>query len=305
MIQRNTEMSNAIQNNHTRENDDKVSIHFDSPLDFMEVKPANKSNASRYKGYMDKNRSDPRALGPAKNAGKVMEEAILGSEVLDKLLEEKISWLNEELRELNPHTDKQLVQKSKRRKVKSNHGDELDIHAVYAGQLDKAWTRSYREVFDKQHSLITLVIDVGANWGEDALSSLWQSAIASKLLDDMTKARKSVQIVLANAGGSAFIENRKQLTCSVVVKKYNQKLTSSRLASMSHLGYFRVAFFAQMCLSEYTLEYGLGHHIPLESNLPIQLEDEIRAGHTKPIFIGKVRSAQQALDYLNEIYKSK
>lgn len=298
-------MSNEIKNDHTRENDGKVSIHFSSPLDFMEVEPTNRRNKSRYEGYMDKERYDSRALGPAKYAGKVMEEAILGSETLDKMLEEKISWLNEELRELNPHADKQLVQKSKRRKKRDSHGDELDIHAVNSGNLDRAWTRSYREVFDKQHSLVTLVIDVGANWGEDAVSSLWQSAIASKLLDDMTKARKSVQIVLANSGEMPFTDSRKKLTCSIVAKKYNERLTSSRLASMSHLGYFRVAFFAQMCLAEYTLSGGLGHHIPLESNLPIQLEDEIAAGHTHPIFIGQVRSGRQALQYLNEIYNSK
>lgn len=286
------------------ENDEMVSVHLERASQVLELQPA-EVNSGLYHGYIKSKTPNKRWLGPAETPAQVIEDSILGNERMDQMLKSRVDQLNKALGSDTVSGKSDLVQKSKRKKRKGRLGDELDIHAVYSGNLDKAWTQTYRVTLDKKHTLVTILLDIGGNSMEDIFASLWQAAVAYKLVEDFTAAGKSTKIIVGNAGTNPFLDRtNKKLTNTIVAKNYNERLTSSRLAAMCHLGYFRTMVFGAMCLQKHKLCSSLGSYIPLEHNLPINVLEDVKAGHTLPIVIGKSRDLGSAKTSLEVIYKS-
>jgi len=280
----------------------QVDVHVNRAMEILDIPPAD-INRKLYDGYL--RRSDKSWLGPSVSATQVIEDSIVGNAELDAILKDKIAALDAALGTNTVNGKVSTVSKSKRKRRKGRQGDELDIHQVYNGNLDKAWSESYRVTQDKKHSLVTLILDIGGNAFENVTDSLWQAAVAYKLVEDFTKAGKSTKIVIAMAGHDPFVGAReKVLTCSINAKNYNERITSSRLASMTHLGYFRTVMFSQMCLQNNRLCSSLGQSMDVASNLPLGISDEIDAGHTVPVIIQKSRSLNSAIDAIKSAYNS-
>ena len=144
-----------------KENENIISIHFDSIIDFMEHQGSGK-NKEMFDEDTRRSRSErPDWIGSTnKNVGDVIDHALSGDQKLYSSLEKKVKTL-EALDGLNNVDHIQKVKAVRRVLKYSNQGDEIDIHKVYSGKLETAWSKRVRVVQDFVHPLVTLHIDIG------------------------------------------------------------------------------------------------------------------------------------------------
>jgi hypothetical protein len=122
----------------------------------------------------------------------------------------------------------------RRRLRRSDSGDDLDIHAVYGGRLDIAWTTAQRvNMQGPQH------IDIAANMicsgGEHADVLFWRGAAAVVLSDILETAGYVTRIVVL-FGGDNFAGEK--VSCRITVKDYD-RLDVCTAASVIMPGFFR------------------------------------------------------------------
>lgn len=290
------------------ERDHMLSCFFNSLLDFMDYEgPENHSdNKRKFKQYKETYRGRESWLGPDNKCSKdVIDKALIGNQKLYDSLQEKIMLLNRRCGQFSTDENLEIVKKPKRRKVWKDQGDELDIHKVYAGQLSEAWRTTVREAVSVKHSLITLFIDISGIATVDVFQSLWRSAVAVKMLDDLLKAGKSVRVIVGGASNGVYIGRNAPYTgCqAVTVKQYNESLSVDRLAAMSHLGFFRTfGFAAKHCSEKYSTSWGLGSSINMrQDTLPWNVQDDVKAGHTKVIIVPKSLNLDQAVQAIRAL----
>lgn len=286
-----------------------MSCHFASLLDYVEdVKPEGTTNYDNWKWRQNKSHPGGRFrdwFGPsATNSKQVLNLALLGDDALGEMVREMWSELDDATGKRQ--TDyRQRIQQVKRRKLRSDFGDELDIHKVYQGHLDTAWTRTERIEIDVEHSLITLFIDIGGNCNIKCTDTLWRAAVATRLVSELEAAGKSVKVVVGGAVSGLFRRKRHiNTTVSVVVKEFNQPLSVERLAAMTHIGFFRS--FGFVALERFDVDdttSHLGHSIPISDSIPVQLQEEIDEGHTRFVHIEGANSLHAAKRELESAYK--
>lgn len=84
----------------------------------------------------------------------------------------------------------------RRRRLRSDFGDELDIHRVYSGDVAHAFTTMKRPPGSKRKPL-SIVVDSIASGGRDADSMFWQGAAAIKLGELLSNAGYTVELYSA------------------------------------------------------------------------------------------------------------
>lgn len=234
-----------------------------------------------------------------------LRNAVEGNKILYDHLQNMMSQINHRV-DLYDNTN--TVSVIKRKKVHREFGNELDIHKVYQGKLDTAWTTTQRIEVDQEHHLTTILIDVGGNADINAMRALWTAAACLKFVEVLEAAGKQVQIIIGGAASDSA-RPRMDMTFSVVIKQYNQHLNVERLAAMCHIGYYRAAGFTGKLASSYTLEYGLGYSqnfsLGLQNfKLPIPLHDEYKSGKTKIVLFRKALDLNSALVSIQEAQKN-
>lgn len=130
----------------------------------------------------------------------------------------------------------------KRTRIKSDQGDHLDIHAVYRGALDRAWTRcAKRESFRPRN--VRLVADCLDNYSVSAETIFWRGAAVLRLADALTESGYNVEIWAAEAGSryAAQPVRPNVMLQSVCVKPATAPLDINALAtSLCLTGFMRV-----------------------------------------------------------------
>lgn len=129
--------------------------------------------------------------------------------------------------------------------VRGDQGDHLDIHAVYRGTMDKAWTSSKRRL-KKSTGQIRICVDICANAGTSADALTWRGVAGAAMARILEKARYSVEITACMALRD-FLENNapSTFTMTTVVKPKAGRVDIDRLACTIGLaGFFRVVGFA-------------------------------------------------------------
>ncbi len=290
------------------ENEKIVSVHFDSILDVMEAPP---SKSMRNKNFFDNlikhgHRGEGGGwYGPTnRNSKDVISHALLGDvELCEKYLKPMIAKL-EEFTNLRTIDYVQHVKEVKRKKVRKDFGDELDIHQIYQGRADKAWTTTERIEQDSKHHLVTLLIELTDNVRQDVVPTLWKAAVVTFLQREIERAGKSLRVIAASASSGTICNDNRNVTTSIIVKEYNETLNFERLAAMSHLGFYRVFGFAAKNCYDKDLMSSLGRASRISEHLmPIKLEEEIKKGHTKAVFLGAPKSLRDAKASLTSAYE--
>jgi hypothetical protein len=139
-------------------------------------------------------------------------------------------------REINPSS-------IRRRRERADQGAELDIHAVYRGDLSRAWTRSRRKASAGARS-ISLVIDLAANCDITADQLFWRGAAALRLVSALTDAGYNVAIFGVAAGQGVDTEGKVNVCQMVSIKDEDQPLDLDRLAALTAMpGFFRTSLF--------------------------------------------------------------
>ena len=286
-----------------------TSVHFNSMHELMDFVPIHK-NRNQFE-YPKNDTNSSRWYGVGNTSGKdVINHALIGWKQGYQQLESMLKQLDADG---NAREELAVVEKRRRKRYKTDQGMELDIHAVYKGNLSRAWTNIKTEVVDRQHKLITLMVDVGGTAMEDVGSSLWRAAVAVKLADALITSGKSVRIVVGSLARSVYDDYRSpgrgfMATTSIVVKQYNEPLTLERLAGMSHLGFHRVFnFMARAAHAEWTCSSGYGGSrdgLGEVRNMPCQMKEEFDQGHTRYVYLERARDMRSAQRSIKQALRS-
>ncbi len=283
------------------------SIHFESLSELLDYNSDLDSvppfaNKRKLKAIMSEHKADPVKWygGSRTNAQDVIDDALRGWNEGYNTAVEYSGKLNMD-DQLTPY--QQITQQYKRRHIRNGYGDELDIHRVYQGQLDKAWSRTIREKMDNTHQLFTLFIDTGGSFSLSAESTLWRASIAVRITDQMIKLGKSVKIIIGSCvTGLTYDESRYHST-SIVVKQYNEPLSLERLAAMSNIGFHRVFNFMARTMFGTVIDQSMGRPTEVLRNTPpAQMVDEVEKGNTRYIYIGHCNNQHAAEEEIGRIY---
>lgn len=122
----------------------------------------------------------------------------------------------------------------RRRLVRSDSGDSVDIHAVWRGQLDKAWSKAVRRN-TRGPQRIDLVANMLCSGGDEATVLAWRGAAAVAIADRLTAAGYAVRIVVGFGGRC----NGATVNCRITVKDHGGPLDEATAASVIMPGFFR------------------------------------------------------------------
>jgi hypothetical protein len=153
-----------------------------------------------------------------------------------------------------------------RAKRRGPMGDELDIHAVNRGAIDRAWSSSVRAV-KRSSSFVRIYVDICGNSGIEADRLQWRGVAGMTLADVLQRAGYSVEIVAALAVRGYTREGFGQRCLITTVVKPARAHADVGLLSASLVltGFFRVYGFASIVRAgdDVGLEVssGLGHPI--------------------------------------------
>lgn len=162
-----------------------------------------------------------------------------------------------------------------RRRIRGAMGDELDIHAVNRGNVDRAWSTASR-VLRRSSSILRLVVDICANHDTSASSMQWRGVAGLALSEVMSKAGYSVEIVAAFAVNRYLAPSRQdnKMTCTVVVKPRGVQADLGLLAATVALpAFFRTLGFCAIvrCADDQgkIVSERLGHYLDVSGVLPV------------------------------------
>jgi hypothetical protein len=135
----------------------------------------------------------------------------------------------------------------RRKMVRADAGDVLDMTYVYAGQLDAAWKRP-RRLSSQGPQKIEIVANMICSGGEHADILFWRGAAAVTLADLLEQAGYMVRLVVA-FGGAVF--NNEQVSCRITVKEHGAPLDITSTSATIMPGFFRAlghAWIAAHCV---------------------------------------------------------
>ncbi len=135
----------------------------------------------------------------------------------------------------------------RRRRIKGDFGNELDIHACYQGRSDRAWDKLHVEQAPTEgNRLVHVCIDLVASAGVSAYDGMWRAAAAMRILEALVSMGKSIAIsgyyavrygVMPPHG---FPNNPDgDIMTSVRLKDYGQPLREDVLAAATIIPFFR------------------------------------------------------------------
>lgn len=199
---------------------------------------------------------------------------------------------------------KQIEFKSlRRRRFKSDQGDELDIHAVYRGDLSTCWTSTKRLNRSGGKRSISLISDISCHAGERSDELFWAGAAVLKLAETLSESGYSVAIY--GASGTCKIGDGKtklEIANFVELKSEDAPLDVSNLASIIAMpAYKRIHIHGAMVKEaddrNFKCDAGLGipsheligesvHKLPIPQNAFVQ---------------PKVRNKQQAEEWIDSV----
>lgn len=131
----------------------------------------------------------------------------------------------------------------RRRRVRADQGDEIDMQAVYRGDLSRAWSRTKRQNRTSVRS-VSIVIDLAGNANVTSDQLFWRGASGLRLAEELMKAGYSVAIYGAAGAAGVDSEGRESLTQFVEIKGEDSPLDMDRLAALTGLsGFFRTSMF--------------------------------------------------------------
>lgn len=114
----------------------------------------------------------------------------------------------------------------RRQRIRADQGDALDIHAVYSGNLDRAWDKcAPRDARGARR--VTIVNDALASGGEDSERMFWRGAAVCALTDKLLHAGYAVQVISGWRGGL----DCGGAICRVQVKGFSAPLDALTLAA--------------------------------------------------------------------------
>lgn len=151
-------------------------------------------------------------------------------------------------------TSSLIPQDRRRRIIRGDMGDHLDIGAVYAGRFQTAWTFAKRQsAMGPQH--IDILANMLCSGGDNASVLFWRGAAAIALADKLEAAGYMVRIVVGFGGNH---EGNGNVSCRITVKDHDMPMDITTAASVIMPGFFRAIGHAWVVNQVADRAYGVG-----------------------------------------------
>lgn len=192
----------------------------------------------------------------------------------------------------------------RRRRVRSDQGDELDMQAVYRGDLGRAWSRTKRQSRRSVRS-VSIVIDLCGNASVTSDQLFWRGAAGLRLAEELTNAGYSVAIY--GAAGMKRLhsyDEKFQMAQFVEIKAEDSPLDMDRLASLTCLaGFFRTAFFTGIIWAADKQGKSVDESLGRSVNEPLRDAIKMLPIPQDAIIQPQVKNKAQAEDWLKSVLK--
>lgn len=195
---------------------------------------------------------------------------------------EKLRGMVAALPRINPIQSKNVTRRRKR--VRGDFGNEVDIHAVRQGRLD-AWTKlEHRPKWTHQHKLVHLNINASLPGGVSAEDALWRAAACYRIYEGLTAAGHSVAITMGRLVTGLFMDTaymRDAQLLHVPVKAYGQNVPDNQLAVMMSAGFYRfylIEMAGWLCQRELRSVDGSATPLYDKTLIPHHLQREVDDG---------------------------
>lgn len=135
------------------------------------------------------------------------------------------------------------VESTRRRRVRAEQGDELEVQALLRGDLSRAWTRTRRQSRPGLR-VIRLLVNVGGPSRTTASELFWRGAAALRAVEALEGAGYSVEL-WAGSGAEKCSSSIDRAAVFCCIKSSDTPLDLSRLAGLVALpAWFRTEVFA-------------------------------------------------------------
>ena len=131
----------------------------------------------------------------------------------------------------------------RRRLTRCELGDNLDIHAVYRGQLDRAWTCAVRQE-GRGPQMIDVCVNATGAWHIGAEELQWRGIAACVLVDRLQSAGYRVRVTVGVGSNDLRTAKGGTVSLRVVTKDHDSPLDVATAAAIAFPGFFRVPCFA-------------------------------------------------------------
>lgn len=174
----------------------------------------------------------------------------------------------------------------RRKRVRSEHGDTLNMTRVWNGDLEHAWERPVRQLRVAPNTkCVTLLFEIGANGTITNEQAMWRAALCMLLVRALAQAGRTFEIWVQSSSTGTFRQEAgyrgtppNALWTAFCVKKASEPLVTDRLCTMVSVGMLRTCgFFAYDC-TPYKLGYGYG--MPANRGMPHTLRERQQRGET-------------------------
>lgn len=232
-----------------------VAIMWDSPFEAAQVAPTLKRDENRRRAMKDAIEGSHSGSGNEKWYG-----TSTFAEASDRI---KRGWPEGAKRLAEIATKEIELQSVRRRRTRGDQGDEIDMQAVWRGDLSRAWTRTRRQMRSGGMRNITLVCQLVASASATSKELFWRGAAALRLADELTSAGYNVGIYAVCTTHNSGMNKRVDTAQFTEVKAPDMPLDLSALAALTAMpAYFRSTMFAGICtaadLADDDCDYGYG-----------------------------------------------
>jgi len=200
-----------------------------------------------------------------------------------------------------------LQQTRRRKRVRGEFGDDLDIQRVWSGQLDTAWARPVRTQRQAVNTKrITLAFDVTANAMVNNKMALWRAALCTLLVDSLARAGRVFEVWVVDSTSGPFTWHGRpprNLWSAWCVKQAADPIVLDRLCAMVSVGFMRTAGFMAMGAGPWEPSAGFG--AALNRGLPATLRERQAGGeivlrlgecYSRPAVIQEYKRAWEAVE---------
>lgn len=226
--------------------DGLIERHFESISEYMDLRPSS-HNADFWRNYTGYGQSI-KWFGIDGGIGVTLKTIRVG-------WEDGLRKVEESMRSITVPPSTGL----RRRTVRGDHGDELDIHRVNNGQFDTAWTRRARRNAAFGHAQKTIFVPLSVNSVIDSSVLFWRGAAAVILADALVANGYSVEIVGMCASNSIDMGNRFDVSDTFIIKSHDMPLDRTELATAACLaGFYRIHGFKAWVSHDFKVRNSLG-----------------------------------------------
>ncbi len=188
----------------------------------------------------------------------------------------------------------------RRRRVRGDQGDELDIHRVYSGNLDTAWQRPARMPRIASR-VVTIVCPIAICSNTNSEQMFHRGAAVLCLADAMQEAGYNVAIVATITAISFADYGKADMVHSVQVKAPEQPLDMGNLAAiLAHSGFFRSAGFCMIASYGKRISSNFGEGDTNGRLSRLVAADYIAQGDTVIVAPFTMLDARSSHDWLNK-----